>query len=81
MKISMHVTIAVTTFLLFLITIMASLNFSFSWVFFLTVIGQVSLVYMVYRVLIDKYSTKKIFDDFYEDNPISNTSEELNYRK
>jgi hypothetical protein len=28
------------------------------------------VVYMVYKVLTDTYSTTKTFDDFYEDHPI-----------
>jgi hypothetical protein len=60
-----------TTLLLVVLTIMAELNFSFGLIFFLTFLGQVLLIYTVYRVLTDKYTTDKTFDDWYEDHPMS----------
>lgn len=51
---------------------MATMNFPFNWVFYVTVLGQVMIVYMVYRVLTEEYTTDKTFNDFYEDNPIGN---------
>ncbi len=48
------------------------MNFPFNWVFYCTVGGQVLIVMMVYNVLRDNYTTRKTFDDFYEDNPIGN---------
>lgn len=62
--------IALTTLLLVTITIMSSLNFPFSWVFYLTVIGQFFVVVMVYKVLRDNYTTDKTFEHFYEDRPV-----------
>lgn len=62
--------IAITTLLLITITIMCAMNFPFNWVFYLTVIGQVLIVVMVYKVLIDDYTTTKNFEHFYEDHPI-----------
>jgi len=59
------------TFVLVVLTIMAQLNFIFSAIFFLTVFGQVLLIYTVYKVLTDKYTTDKTFDDWYEDHPMS----------
>lgn len=70
MKPSAMGTVALTTFLLILVTIMVSMDFPFNWVFYLTVFGQVMIVYMVYKVLTDNYTTTKTFEDFYEDNPI-----------
>jgi len=52
------------------VTIMATMNFAFSWVFYLTVLGQIMIVYMVYKVITDDYKTSKTFEDFYEDYPI-----------
>ena len=49
---------------------MATMNFPFIWVFYVTVLGQIMIVYMVYKVLTDPYETDKTFEDFYEDNPI-----------
>ena len=57
--------------LLVVLTIMADLNFSFSLMFFLTLFGQILLIYTVYKVLTDKYTTDKTFDDWYEDHPMS----------
>lgn len=70
MKVSPFVYITITTLLLITITIMCSLNFPFSWVFYLTVIGQILVVVMVYKVLKDNYTTDKTFDHFYEDRPV-----------
>jgi uncharacterized membrane protein len=60
-----------TTFILVVLTIMAELNFPFSLMFFLTLFGQVLLIYAVYKVLTDKYTTDKTFDHWYEDHPKS----------
>ncbi len=56
--------------MLLTVTIMAAMNFPFNWVFYITVLGQVMIVYMVYKVLTDDYTTTKTFKDFYEDHPI-----------
>lgn len=60
-----------TTLLLVVITVLAHLNFPFSLIFFLTLFGQVLLIYTVYKVLTDKYTTDKTFEDWYEDHPNS----------
>ena len=70
MKLPVMFWVALTTLLLITVVIFASLGFPYPVVFYLTVIGQVLLVVMVYRILTDDYSTTKTFDDFYEDNPI-----------
>jgi TRAP-type C4-dicarboxylate transport system permease small subunit len=62
--------VGLTTMLLITVTIMATMNFPFNWVFYLTVIGQGMIVFMVYKVLTDNYTTTKTFEDFYEDYPI-----------
>ncbi|WP_086476581.1 MULTISPECIES: hypothetical protein [Arenibacter] len=59
-----------TTLVLVSLAIMSGLNLPFNWVFYGTVVGQIMVVYMVYRVLTDPYSTQKTFDDFYEDHPM-----------
>lgn len=46
---------------------MVSMDLPFNWVFYMTVLGQVFVVVMVYRVLRDDYQTDKTFEDFYED--------------
>ena len=72
MKIPVMFYVFLTTTLLITVTIMAAMNLPFSWVFYLTCVGQVLLVVMVYKVLKDNYTTDKTFDDFYEDRPIKN---------
>jgi hypothetical protein len=70
MKSSAMLWVVATTLVLILVTVMATLNFSFSYVFYITVLGQLMIVYMVYKVLTDNYKTLKTFEDFYEDYPI-----------
>lgn len=69
MKSSPFLYIVITTLLLITITIMSAMNFPFNWVFYLTVLGQISIVLMVYKVLTDNYSTNKNFEHLYEDRP------------
>ncbi|CAM1371918.1 conserved hypothetical protein [Tenacibaculum litoreum] len=66
---AMFLVLFVTVFLLVL-TALVYTNIGFSWVFILTVIGQLLVVLMVYKVLKDHYTTDKTFEDFYEDYPI-----------
>jgi TRAP-type C4-dicarboxylate transport system permease small subunit len=70
MKLSAITYLAITTFVLILVSIMAAMDFSFTWVFFVTLFGQGLLVFSVYKVLVDNYKTDKTFDDWYEDKPI-----------
>ena len=69
MKISAMHWLAFTTLVLLTTVIFATMNFSFSWVFYLTLLGQGLLVYTVYKILRDDYETDKTFRDFYEDRP------------
>ncbi|WP_431137088.1 hypothetical protein [Psychroserpens mesophilus] len=77
MKIPVMFYVALTTFLLITVTIAVAMDMPFNWVFYLTCLGQVFVVIMVYKVLRDKYTTNKTFKDFYEDHPISQVE---NYR-
>lgn len=70
MKLSPFLYISITSLILITITVMCALNFPFNWVFYLTVIGQILVVVMVYKVLTDDYTTDKTFEHFYEDRPI-----------
>ena len=70
MKDSVYVWIVITTLALVTVTIMSVMNLPFNWVFYSTVLGQELVVYMVYKVLKDNYTTDKTFKDFYEDNPM-----------
>ena len=70
MKVSAMGLVALTTLVLVTLVIMASMNFPFNWVFYVTIFGQGLVVFMVYRVLTEDYQTDKTFDDFYEDYPM-----------
>ncbi len=64
--------VAVITLLLITVSVMVSMNLSINWIFWVTFVGQVLIVMMVYRTLTDNYKTDKTFNDFYEDHPIGN---------
>ncbi len=81
MKFSLFVYIAIATLLLIIITIIISLNFPINVVFYITVVGQIFLVVMVYKILTDNYSTDKTFDHFYEDRPIKPSDVEFENEK
>ncbi|PRX56074.1 hypothetical protein [Flagellimonas meridianipacifica] len=70
MKISVMSLVAFTTLVLVTLVIMASMNFPFSWVFYVTIFGQGLVVFLVYRVLTEDYHTEKTFEHFYEDYPM-----------
>ena len=65
MKLSAITYLVLTTFVLITVAI-----FPFGWVFYLTVLGQALLIFSVFKVLRDSYTTDKTFKDFYEDHPI-----------
>jgi len=71
MKISAMNWVVITTIFLVILTIAASINLAFNWIFYATVLGQALVLLMVYKVLRDNYKTSKTFEDFYEDRPIS----------
>lgn len=70
MKIPTLFYVAITTLVLVVLTIMVSMNLPFNWVFYITCLGQLLVLVMVYKVLKDNYTTDKTFEDFYEDHPI-----------
>ncbi|TDU43827.1 hypothetical protein BXY82_1246 [Gelidibacter sediminis] len=70
MKVPAVLYVIITTLFLVLLTVMVAMDMPFNWVFYMTCIGQVFVVVMVYNVLTDNYTTSKTFDDFYEDHPI-----------
>ncbi|WP_405224005.1 hypothetical protein [Dokdonia sp. Asnod1-B02] len=69
MKITAMHWVAITTLLLITVNIFATMNLAFNWVFYITMLGQASVVVMVYKVLKDNYVTDKTFEDRYEDFP------------
>ena len=66
-KLSAMALVGITTLLLITLVIMVSMDLPFNWVFYMTVLGQIFVVIMVYKVLTDDYQTDRTFDDFYED--------------
>ncbi|MCG9971909.1 hypothetical protein [Christiangramia crocea] len=62
--------LALTTFILVLLAVFSALGFSFPVVYFLMCAGQLLLIFTVYKILTEKYTTTKTFDDFYEDHPV-----------
>ena len=78
MKIPVMFYVALTTFILILLTIMVSINITFTWVFYTMCLGQFFVLVMVYKVLKDNYSTDKTFNNFYEDRPINYHKEKIN---
>lgn len=77
MKIPILFYVALATLLLVLLVIMVSMDAPLNRVFYITCIGEVLVVFMTYKVLRDKYSTKRTFDDFYEDHPINKEERQL----
>ncbi|MBT8319035.1 MAG: hypothetical protein KJP01_02800 [Gramella sp.] len=67
MKITGIGLLMLTTAILVLLTVLASLNFSFGLLFLLMCSGQVLLLITVYKILTDNYKTDKTFNDWYED--------------
>lgn len=57
------------TLLLITIVVLSAANVSYPIIYFLTIFGQIIFVFSVYKVLTDKYTTTKTFDDWYEDMP------------
>lgn len=70
MKLSVYHYVGLSTVLWLLVAGAVALNTPLKWVFLLTVIGQFSVLIMVYKVITDNYTTRKTFDDFYEDCPM-----------
>ena len=70
MKPDMTFYILLSTSLLVIVAVMVFYELPFNWIFFTTLMGQISLLVMVYKILTDDYSTEKTFDDWYEDRPI-----------
>ena len=70
MKLPWPILLVLTTTILVVTAVLAALQFPFQLIFYLTVSGQFLLVITVFCILKDNYTTKKNFDDFYEDHPI-----------
>ena len=71
MKNRSHILIGIATIILIAVTILSAVNFSFTWIFLLVCFGQAFLIFTVYKVLTDDYTTSKTFEDGYEDHPVN----------
>lgn len=60
--------LALTTLVLILLAVFSALGVSFSIIYYLMCFGQLLLIFTVYKILTDKYTTTRTFDDFYEDH-------------
>lgn len=69
MKINALFWVYLVTAVLVILTVSSQLGTSFKWIFTGTLIGQLLLLIMVYKILTDDYETDKTFEDFYEDRP------------
>ncbi|MFY8188027.1 MAG: hypothetical protein ACOVLC_08710 [Flavobacterium sp.] len=67
--------VIVTTAFLFVFTAFSQLDVSLKWMNVLFICGNAMVIWMVYEVLTDKYTTKKQFKDWYEDRPKSKNIE------
>ena len=63
--------VVLTTVFLIIFTAFSQLDVSLKIMNILFIIGNVMIIWMVYSVLTDKYTTKKTFKDWYEDRPKS----------
>lgn len=70
MKFSAIFYVVITTLLLVTVAVMVFYNVSYDIVFYTVLVGQAWWLFTVYKVITDKYSTEKTFDDWYEDHPI-----------
>lgn len=70
MKIPAMLYVVITILVLVTLIVMVAMEMPFNWVFYVTCLGQVFVVVMVYKVLRVQYTTDKTFEDFYEDHPI-----------
>jgi hypothetical protein len=59
-----------TTVFLIVFTIMSQFSeINIALMSAMFIVGNLLVVYMVYKVLIDRYKTYKKFENWYEDNP------------
>lgn len=69
MRQSAHIYVIISSILLVAIAVMVFYNVSYPVVFYTVLFGQAFWLFTVYKVLTDKYTTEKTFDDWYEDHP------------
>jgi hypothetical protein len=64
-----------TTLYVFIFAALCLLNIPIQVLTILLIIGYFLILFMVYKVLTDKYSTTKTFKDWYEDQPMDTLDE------
>ncbi|WZL90146.1 hypothetical protein VS868_05195 [Salinimicrobium sp. 3283s] len=69
MKLSAHFYVVIATIFLVLVAALVFYNAPYNIVFYAVLVGQAWWLLTVYKVLVDDYSTKKTFNDWYEDHP------------
>lgn len=67
MKLQANFYLALTTGVLLLVVLIATLQVAYAWVFYATVVGQSLLLVTVFKVLKAPCTSQKTFDEFYED--------------
>lgn len=72
MRFSVTFYITITTIFLVAVAALVFYDFSYSAIFYTMVAGQAVWLLTVFKILTNNYSTKKSFDDWYEDHPIEN---------
>ena len=70
MRQTAHIYVIISSVILVAIAVMVFYNLSYPVVFYTVIFGQAFWLFTVYKVLTDKYSTEKTFDDWYEDHPM-----------
>lgn len=66
-----HIYVIISSLLLVAIAVMVFYNVSYPVVFYTVLFGQAFWLFTVYKVLTDKYTTNKTFEDWYEDHPMN----------
>ncbi|MEZ7499144.1 hypothetical protein QO200_10370 [Flavobacterium sp. Arc3] len=64
-----------TTLYVFIFAALCLLNIPIQVLTILLIIGYFLILFMVYKVLTDKYSATKTFKDWYEDQPMDTLDE------
>ncbi|SDZ96116.1 hypothetical protein SAMN05443667_101437 [Flavobacterium gillisiae] len=59
-----------TTVFVFIFAALSQTNITVLLLLSLLIFGELLILFIVYRVLTDKYTTTKMFKDWYEDHPM-----------
>ena len=71
---SLKFTVYFTTIFIVIYTLMARMSVPFGMIYLAFLLSQGLLIFMVWRILRDKYSTQKTFSDWYEDKDVRKAS-------